>query len=121
MTAGLIRARRSPCFTPEAGGAAGEVGPRTRMRSMKSLGAPLIGPGRSVRNPTNPLLGFRRSQRICWVAAYMFRDDPVLEYAFHVLADCRSLRRSWPTSYISFWIGIGSNPKSVSLRSAPWI
>ena len=36
-----------------------------------------------VRNAMNPLLWLSPiSATICWIAAYMFRDDPVLKYSF---------------------------------------
>jgi hypothetical protein len=36
-----------------------------------------------VRNAMNPLLWLSPiSATICWAAAYMFRDDPVLKYGF---------------------------------------
>jgi len=36
-----------------------------------------------VRNAMNPLLWLSpTSAIICWVAAYMFRDDPILKYGF---------------------------------------
>jgi hypothetical protein len=39
-----------------------------------------------VKNAMNPLLWLSPvSATICWIAAYMFRDDPVLKYAFACL------------------------------------
>lgn len=39
-----------------------------------------------VRNAMNPLLWLSPiSATICWIAAYMFRDDPALKYAFACL------------------------------------
>jgi hypothetical protein len=39
-----------------------------------------------VQNALNPLLWVLAiSAPICWVAAYMFRDDPVLKYGFSAL------------------------------------
>jgi hypothetical protein len=36
-----------------------------------------------VRNAMNPLLWVLAiSAPTCWVAAYMFRDDPILKYGF---------------------------------------
>jgi hypothetical protein len=39
-----------------------------------------------VKNAMNPLLWLSPiSATICWIAAYVFRDDPVLKYAFACL------------------------------------
>jgi len=39
-----------------------------------------------VRNAMNPLLWLSPiSATVCWIAAYVFRDDPVLKYAFACL------------------------------------
>jgi phosphate/sulfate permease len=36
-----------------------------------------------VKNAMNPLLWLSPiSATICWIAAYVFRDDPILKYAF---------------------------------------
>jgi hypothetical protein len=66
-----------------------------------------------VRNAMNPLLWLSPiSATICWIAAFIFRDDQVLKYAFVVLGACLSSLPLSPTSFIFSWIGTAFSPKN---------
>ena len=71
-----------------------------------------------VKNAMNPLLWLSPiSATICWIAAYVFRDDLILKYGFAGLGR-RSLLPSWPTFFTFSSIGTGYSLKNSFSRSA---
>jgi len=57
-----------------------------------------------VQNALNPLLWVLSiSTPICWIAAYMFRDDPVLKYSFSVLG-ALPIVGSIVAYFLCFWL-----------------
>ena len=72
-----------------------------------------------VQNALNPLLWVSAiAAPICWIAAYMFRDDPILKYGFAGLGALPIVAALVAYFLIFSSIGTAFSPKNSFSKSA---